>query len=113
MRMARWRAQPLVSAATAPLGGGSTNRLAKSLKGHGGADQRIPQLPSQTQPEEYLSIADLSQRIPYAAQTIRNLMSRGVFKRDLHYVKPRGRVMFKWSAVQAWIERQDRDETHR
>ena len=28
--------------------------------------------------EEYLSIADLSKRIPYAPQTIRNLMSGGV-----------------------------------
>jgi hypothetical protein len=56
--------------------------------------------------EEYLSIADLAERIPYAAQTIRNLMSRGVFKRNVHYVKPRGRVMFKWSVVLAWIEAQ-------
>jgi len=56
--------------------------------------------------EEFLSVADLSKRIPYAPQTIRNLMSSGVFKRNLHYVKPRGRVMFKWSAVLAWIEEQ-------
>jgi len=54
--------------------------------------------------EEYLSIRELSQRIPYAQQTIRNLMSRGVFKLGKHYVKPRGRVVFKWSAVQAWLE---------
>ncbi len=54
--------------------------------------------------EEYLSITDLSKRIPYAAQTIRNMMSTGVLKRDVHYVKPRGRVIFKWSAVQAWLE---------
>jgi hypothetical protein len=57
-----------------------------------------------TPPEEHLSIADLSKRIPYAQQTIRNLMSRGVFQRGVHYVKPRGRVIFKWSAVQAWLE---------
>jgi hypothetical protein len=56
-------------------------------------------------PEEYLSIADLSKRIPYAPQTIRNLMSGGVFQLGVHYMKPRGRVIFKWSAVQAWIER--------
>ena len=63
--------------------------------------------PSRVQPEEeYLSIADLSKRIPYAAQTIRNLMSLGVFKRDVHYVKPRGRVIFRWSKVQEWIEGQ-------
>ena len=60
----------------------------------------------QTDPpeEEYLSIRALAQRIPYAEQTIRNLMSRGVFRLGEHYVKPRGRVMFRWSAVQAWLE---------
>jgi hypothetical protein len=31
-------------------------------------------------------------------------MSQGVFRRDVHYVKPRGRVIFKMSAVQAWLE---------
>lgn len=56
--------------------------------------------------EEYLSIKQLEQRIPYAEQTIRNLMSAGVLKRDVHYVKPRGRIIFKWSALQAWLEGQ-------
>lgn len=56
------------------------------------------------QAEEYLSIADLSKRIPYAPQTIRNLMGKGVFKRNVHYVKPRGRVVFVWSAVEAWLQ---------
>lgn len=54
-------------------------------------------------PEEYLSIAELAQRIPYAPQTIRNLMTQGVFRRDEHYLKPRGRIIFKWSAIQAWL----------
>jgi hypothetical protein len=53
--------------------------------------------------EEYLSIAALSARIPYAAQTIRNLMAKGVFRRGVHYVKPRGRVVFRWSAIEAWL----------
>jgi len=57
-------------------------------------------------PEEYLSIADLSKRIPYAPQTIRNLMSSGVLKLDVHYLKPRGRIIFRWSAVRAWLEGQ-------
>jgi hypothetical protein len=61
--------------------------------------------PSDTQaPEEYLSVADLAQRIPYAPQTIRNLMSAGVLRLGEHYVKPRGRIMFRWSAVRAWLE---------
>lgn len=57
----------------------------------------------QEQPEEYLSIRALSQRIPYAEQTVRNLMSSGVLKRGVHYTKPRGRIIFKWSAIRAWL----------
>jgi hypothetical protein len=55
------------------------------------------------QEEEYLSVRALAARIPYREQTIRNLMNKGVFRRDVHYVKPRGRVMFRWSAVRAWL----------
>lgn len=62
--------------------------------------------PGQVLAEEYLSVTALSARIPYAPQTIRNLMSQGVLQRDVHYLKPRGRIIFKWSAVQAWIEGQ-------
>ena len=64
----------------------------------------VPPRPEPVETEEYLSINDLATRIPYKPQTIRNLMSAGVLRRDVHYVKPRGRVAFKWSAVQAWLE---------
>ncbi len=53
---------------------------------------------------EYLSIHDLANRIGYAEGTIRNLMSDGVFKLGEHYVKPRGRIFFKWPAVRIWLE---------
>lgn len=53
---------------------------------------------------EYLSIHDLANRIGYAEGTIRNLMSDGVFKLGEHYVKPRGRIFFKWPAVRSWLE---------
>src|SRR5881409_4509132 len=42
---------------------------------------------------EYLSIRDLAHRIPYAEQTIRNFMIRGVFRLGEHYIKPRLRIM--------------------
>ena len=57
-------------------------------------------------PEEYLTVAQLSRRIPYKEQTLRNLMHQNVFRLNVHYVKPRHRVMFRWSAVQAWLEGQ-------
>jgi hypothetical protein len=56
---------------------------------------------------EYLSVAQLARLIPYREQTIRNLMSKGVFQLGVHYTKPRGRrgrVMFRWSAVRAWLD---------
>ena len=56
---------------------------------------------------EYLSIRDLAHRIPYAEQTIRNLMTRGVFRLGEHFIKPRSRIMFRWSKVLDWLDRQN------
>ena len=54
---------------------------------------------------EFLSVQALAQRIPYDAQTIRNLMSTGTLKLGVHYFKPAGgRPMFSWPAVRAWVE---------
>jgi len=57
---------------------------------------------------EYLSIRELARRIPYAEGSIRNLISRGSFRLGEHYLKPHGRVVFKWPAVQAWLEQHRR-----
>lgn len=56
---------------------------------------------------EYLSIRELAERIPYSEGAIRNLMTRGVFRLGEHYVKPRGRVAFRWSAIRAWLTGQE------
>jgi hypothetical protein len=56
--------------------------------------------------EEYLTIAQLCARVGYRPQTVRNLMSKGVFRLGVHFCKPRGRVLFKWSAMQAWLDGQ-------
>src|SRR5262245_15682603 len=58
--------------------------------------------------EQYLSVQELATRIPYAEQTIRNFMSRGVLRLNVHYVKlnGRGRPIFRWSAIQRWLEGQ-------
>jgi len=65
--------------------------------GHGGLVDQDSEL-------EYLSIHDLARRINYSEGTIRNLMSQGVFKLGQHYVKPRGRILFKWPAIRSWLE---------
>ena len=56
--------------------------------------------------EEYLTIRQLSARIKYSPQSIRNMMSRGVFQLGIHYVKPRRRVLFQWSTIVAWLHRE-------
>lgn len=52
-------------------------------------------------------------RIGYRPQTIRNLMARGVFQLDVHYFKPFGRPLFKWSSVVHLIEGAGRGEARR
>lgn len=56
--------------------------------------------------EEYVGIKDLCKRIPYATKTIRHLMMRGELRLGTHYFKPSGKLIFKVSAVTAWIEGQ-------
>lgn len=51
-------------------------------------------------PEEYLSVDQLAQRIPYKPKTIRNLMCRGVFLEGVHYTRLTGRPIFFWSRVE-------------
>jgi hypothetical protein len=52
------------------------------------------------QSEEYLSVQELAQRIPYKAKTIRNLMCQGVFLEGVHFTRLTGRPIFIWSRVQ-------------
>ncbi|HUA36534.1 MAG TPA: hypothetical protein VMA09_23210 [Candidatus Binataceae bacterium] len=53
--------------------------------------------------EEYLTVRQAAARIKYCEQTLRNMMSTGVFKRGLHYYKRRGRVLFVWSRMEQWL----------
>jgi helix-turn-helix protein len=53
--------------------------------------------------EEYLTVRQAAERIKYREQTIRNMMSTGVFKRGLHYLKRRRRVVFLWSSLEQWL----------
>jgi hypothetical protein len=47
----------------------------------------------------YLSVRQLAERIPYAEQTIRNMVSSGELIEGKHYFKRRRRVMFSWPAM--------------
>jgi hypothetical protein len=50
--------------------------------------------------EEYLSVSQLAERIPYRPKTIRNLMCQGVFLEGVHFTRLTGRPIFIWSRVQ-------------
>jgi hypothetical protein len=50
--------------------------------------------------EEYLSVGQLAERIPYKPKTIRNLMCQGVFLEGVHFTRLTGRPIFIWSRVQ-------------
>ena len=55
---------------------------------------------------DYLTVADVCIRTGYRRQTIYDLMVKGKLRQGVHYFKPggNGRPLFKWSALQAWIE---------
>jgi len=62
--------------------------------------------------EEYLSIQELSKRIPFRVQSIRNMISKGIFRLGEHYVKPggKGRPVFLWSKVEQWLRRGEQEQ---
>ena len=60
--------------------------------------------PAATPSEGYISLKELLSRVPYKEQTIRNLLSAGVFREGEHYFKRRGRLMFSWPAMKTWVE---------
>lgn len=64
-------------------------------------------------PEEYLTIDEVAARLKVSPKTIRNKMSSGIFRKGVHYFSPKGlRPRFKWSAVQTWLEAEDRPEAN-
>src|SRR5262249_17393498 len=56
--------------------------------------------------EDYLTIAEVAERLKVKPKTIKNKMAAGIFKRGVHYFSPVGLgPRFKWSAVVAWLEK--------
>ena len=56
---------------------------------------------------EYLYIDQLAELTPWSPNSIRTMISRGIFKLGVHYFKPQGpksRPIFSWSAVREFIE---------
>ena len=64
---------------------------------------------SAVQSEEYLSVDQLSRRIPYKPKTIRNLMCQGVFVEGVHFTRLTGRPIFFWSRVEELLRKGPRN----
>ena len=62
--------------------------------------------------EEYLTIAELAERLKIKPKTVKNKMASGIFKRGIHFFSPVGLgPRFKWSAVVAWLEQSEQAAT--
>jgi hypothetical protein len=60
--------------------------------------------------EEYLTIEELGKRLKLSPKTIQNKMSKGIFRKGVHFYSPRGlRPRFKWSAVERWLEEKEEE----
>jgi hypothetical protein len=54
---------------------------------------------------QYLSILEVATLIRKTPKTVRNMMTRSVFRRGIHYFRPRGSTpLFKREAVIQWVE---------
>ena len=54
--------------------------------------------------EEYLSVGQLAERIPYKPKTIRNLMCQGILIEGVHFTRLTGRPIFLWSRIQQLLK---------
>jgi hypothetical protein len=58
--------------------------------------------------EEYLTISEVAVRLKVKPKTVRNKMASGVFRKGVHYIRPKGLgTRFKWGAVVAWLEQEE------
>ena len=58
--------------------------------------------------EEYLTIGEVAARLKVAPKTVRNKMASGVFRKGVHYIRPKGfGTRFKWGAVVALLESEE------
>jgi hypothetical protein len=58
-----------------------------------------------TEPDEYLTVAELGARLKLTRKTVRNRMYDGTWRKGEHWFAPKGiRPRFRWAAIVAWLE---------
>ncbi len=62
---------------------------------------------------EFLKLDVLCDRIGYAPQTMRNLISQGELKVGTHFVQRRrhGKILFIWQAMEQWLRDRELDRS--
>lgn len=57
------------------------------------------------EPPPYISYSDFPDFTPFTEQAIRAYVHRGDLKEGIHYFRHGRRVIFKWAAIEEWIEK--------
>lgn len=57
-----------------------------------------------TQPKPYIEYSDFPKLTPFTEQAAKNAVARRELREGVHYFKRGRRVIFKWQAIEAWIE---------
>jgi hypothetical protein len=68
------------------------------------------------EPKPYIELADFPKLTPFTEAAIRNYMARGELVEGVHFFRSpsrgekrtSGRPIFKWSAIEEWIEARSR-----
>lgn len=55
----------------------------------------------------YIEYADFPTYTPFTEQAARAAVQRGDLKEGVHFFRVGRRVVFKWSAIEAWIEKRE------
>ncbi len=56
-------------------------------------------------PKPYIELRDFPGLTPFTEQAIRGHMQRGELVEGTHYFRIGRRVVFKWAAIEKWIEK--------
>lgn len=60
--------------------------------------------------DELLTKKELAERLKVAPHTIANRMGTGIYRKGVHYYRPKGsRPLFSWAAIERWLQ-EDEDE---
>jgi hypothetical protein len=56
-------------------------------------------------PKPYIELADFPRLTPFTVSAIRMHIQRGVLIEGRHFFRHGRRLVFKWAAIEEWIER--------